>query len=536
MLAYYFYPFKENQELREYTREELMDPGRVEELFDYCQILEAYITRDGWDFLIHQYGYEKLYEIDQRSGWFEEDTLEGYMERVKNFMNNNSVFIEIPEGAKQVLEVLHGAGYEAYVVGGCVRDSLLGREPQDWDVTTSATPQQVKALFSRTIDTGIQHGTVTVMIGHEGYEVTTYRIDGKYEDGRHPNEVIFTPSLEEDLKRRDFTINAMAYNDGEGLKDLFGGLEDIENHIIRCVGDAKARFGEDALRILRALRFSAQLGYEIEADTREAIRELAGNLSKISAERIRTELVKLLVSGHPERLRDAYELGVTKVILPEFDRCMETEQNHPHHCYSVGEHILASISAVPADKDLRIAMLFHDIGKPASLSVDEEGITHFYGHEKTSAEMAKDIMKRLKFDNDTISIVYTLVRNHDFAIGCKPGQKAMRRFINQIGAEAFPMMFDVRMGDIMAQSETFRAEKLDNLRQWREYYEQIKGEGQCVSLKDLAISGKDLTAIGIAPGKKMGQILQALLEEVLDNPGNNTQEYLLRRARELADS
>ncbi|MBO4515022.1 MAG: CCA tRNA nucleotidyltransferase, partial [Lachnospiraceae bacterium] len=268
-----------------------------------------------------------------------------------------SVSIEIPQKAKEILDVLHGAGFEAYVVGGCVRDSILGRTPQDWDVTTSARPEEVKALFRRTIDTGIQHGTVTVMMDKEGFEVTTYRIDGKYEDSRHPSEVIFTPSLEEDLKRRDFTINAMAYNDRDGLVDLFGGMEDMEKKVIRCVGDARARFGEDALRIMRAVRFSAQLGYEIEAQTREAIRELAPTLRNISAERIQTELIKLVVSGHPEYLRIAWETGITKVVLPEFDLMMETPQNHPHHCYNVGEHTLVSMTQVSADKVLRLTML-----------------------------------------------------------------------------------------------------------------------------------------------------------------------------------
>ena len=276
---------------------------------------------------------------------------------------NHKVRIQIPEHAREVIATLQNAGYEAYVVGGCVRDSILGRVPQDWDITTSARPEEVKALFHRTIDTGIRHGTVTVMMDKEGYEVTTYRIDGVYEDGRHPREVTFTPSLREDLKRRDFTINAMAYNEEEGLVDLFGGMEDIEGGVIRCVGNAAERFNEDALRILRAVRFSAQLGYGIEEETGRAIRELAENLKRISAERIQAELIKLLVSPHPDTLRVAYEMGITKVILPEFDRCMETPQNHPHHCYSVGEHLLVALQTVEPRKELRLVMLLHDIGK-----------------------------------------------------------------------------------------------------------------------------------------------------------------------------
>lgn len=248
--------------------------------------------------------------------------------------------IQLPEKVTKIIETLEAAGFEAYAVGGCVRDSILGRKPDDWDITTSAKPDQVKHLFQRTVDTGIKHGTVTVLLEREGFEVTTYRIDGAYEDGRHPSEVSFTASLREDLRRRDFTINAMAYNDKEGLVDLYGGLTDLEAGVIRCVGKAVERFDEDALRMLRAVRFSAQLGFWIEEETRAAIRLLAPNLQKISAERIQVELVKLVTSPHPDYLRTAYELGITAQILPEFDLCMETPQRHKHHCYDVGEHIL----------------------------------------------------------------------------------------------------------------------------------------------------------------------------------------------------
>lgn len=445
-----------------------------------------------------------------------------------------TISIPIPENASRVLHVLHDAGFEAYVVGGCVRDSLLGRQPQDWDITTSATPEQVKALFHRTVDTGIRHGTVTVMMDREGYEVTTYRIDGKYEDGRHPSEVTFTPSLREDLKRRDFTINAMAYNEKDGLVDLFGGMEDVDRHMIRCVGDAGARFGEDALRILRAVRFSAQLGYEIEEETKKAITALAESLRKISAERIQVELVKLLVSAHPEKLRAAYEMGITKVILPEFDRCMETEQRHPHHCYSVGEHILVSIQAVPPKKELRLTMLFHDIGKPATLKTDEDGTTHFYGHPEASARIAKDVLRRLKFDNDTLDMVCTLVRYHDLFTGAQPQCKTVRRAMNKIGEEAFALLFEVCKADILAQSDYMRREKLELLQEWQALFQEVVARKQCVSMKDLAVSGKDLIEAGIVPGREMGRILQALLEEVLEEPACNTKEYLLGRAKEIS--
>ena len=281
--------------------------------------------------------------------------------------------INIPQKAAQILKTLNAAGYEAYVVGGCVRDSILGREPGDWDITTSALPEQVKELFRRTVDTGIQHGTVTVMMDKEGFEVTTYRVDGEYHDGRHPDAVTFTRSLEEDLKRRDFTINAMAYHPEHGLVDLFGGMEDIGKRIIRCVGNPVERFTEDALRMLRAVRFSAQLGFTVEENTKAALARMSGNLEHVSAERIQTELVKLLVSDHPDYLRTAWETGLTREFLPEFDACMETEQNTPHHCYTVGEHILKSLTEIENDRLLRITMLLHDIAKPVVKKTDGNG-------------------------------------------------------------------------------------------------------------------------------------------------------------------
>lgn len=266
--------------------------------------------------------------------------------------------IHLPEDVNKIIHTIEDAGYEAFAVGGCVRDSLLFRTPDDWDITTSAKPEEVKRLFKKTIDTGIQHGTVTVMLHHAGYEVTTYRIDGEYADARHPKEVTFTANLSEDLRRRDFTINAMAYNDRSGIVDDFHGMEDLKSGVLRAVGDPTERFEEDALRMMRAVRFSAQLDYEIEEKTREAIKALAKNLEQISAERIQVELVKLVKSSHPEKLRDLYETGITAVIMPEFDCMMETEQNNPHHKYSVGEHTIAGMMAVEADKTFVLPCCF----------------------------------------------------------------------------------------------------------------------------------------------------------------------------------
>ena len=432
--------------------------------------------------------------------------------------------IQLPEKVEYIIHTLEEAGYEAYAVGGCVRDSLLGREPDDWDITTSARPHQVKAVFPRTIDTGIQHGTVTVMMGKDGFEVTTYRIDGEYEDSRHPKEVIFTANLVEDLKRRDFTINAFAYNDRSGIVDAFDGMTDLKNGIIRCVGEAKERFTEDALRMMRAVRFSAQLGYSIEEKTREAIIELAPNLKNISAERIQVELVKLLKSPHPDYLREAYELGMTKVILPEFDKAMETPQNNPHHLYNVGEHMLHTLLYIRPERSLRIAALLHDIAKPDTEGIDSEGISHFHGHAELGEEKAESILRRLKFDNDTMNKVKKYVKYHDYKIEATP--RAVRRALNKIGKEYFEQVLEIKQADMLAQSMYQREEKEENLRQVRALYEEILQKEECVSLKDLALTGKDLMELGVPQGKQVGAILQRLLEDVLENPEHNTREYL----------
>lgn len=439
--------------------------------------------------------------------------------------------IDLPKNVKFIIDTLESAGYEAYAVGGCVRDSILGRTPNDWDITTSAKPLETKALFKKTFDTGIKHGTISVLLGKEIYEVTTYRIDGEYEDARHPKEVTFTAELKEDLLRRDFTINAMAYNPTSGIVDLYGGIEDLKNHVIRCVGVPHDRFSEDALRIMRAVRFAAQLDYTIEDKTQEAIRELAGTLSKISAERIQVELIKLLTSDHPEFLKLAWELGITKVILPEFDRAMESEQNNPNHAYSVGEHSLKVMQYLPPDKVMRLAGLFHDIGKMDTKTTDEKGVDHFYGHPEVGAKIAAEVFNRLKFDNDTKTKVCRLVECHDWFIGAVPSH--IRRYMNRIGEEFFPMIFDFNKADIMAQSFYNREEKLEDLEVLKEAYLKVKEAGDCINIKDLAITGSDVIKAGVPAGPKVGAVLKALLEEVLDDPAKNNKDYLLSRVDSL---
>lgn len=437
------------------------------------------------------------------------------------------VQIQIPDSVQFIIRTIEEAGFEAYAVGGCVRDSILGRVPDDWDITTSAKPEDIKQLFRHTIDTGIQHGTVTVLIKKECYEVTTYRIDGEYEDSRHPKEVNFTPLLSEDLKRRDFTINAMAYNEKSGIVDLFGGQEDLHNGIIRCVGEPRERFKEDALRIMRAVRFSAQLGYDIEERTAEAIKDLAHTLGRISVERIQVELVKLLVSDHPEYVQKLYEMGLTRVFLPEFDAMMDTPQNNPHHLYSVGMHTIKAMQFVSKDKLLRLAMLLHDIGKPITRSTDDKGVDHFHAHPLEGSVLAKKVLKRLRFDNETIDRVSLLILYHDYGNAVSATPAFTRKYIHKVHMKNFPLLLEIKKADVMAQSDFQRDEKLEKLELLRKSYEDVVEQGMCISLKSLAVTGSDLIAAGMKPGQELGRALNDLLEVVLENPEMNNKDSLM---------
>ena len=438
--------------------------------------------------------------------------------------------INLPEKVLMIINNLQFHGYEAYAVGGCVRDSILARQPEDWDITTSARPQEIKRIFRRTVDTGIEHGTVTVLVGKDSFEVTTYRVDGEYEDNRHPKEVRFTNKLEEDLRRRDFTINAMAYNDEVRLVDVFGGMQDLNRHLIRCVGDPRERFSEDALRILRAVRFSAQLDFPVEPETAAAVREMAPSLRNISAERIQAELVKLLVSPNPERIRDAYELGITKVILPEWDAMEGVAQNTPHHKYTVAEHTVRALKNVKQDKVLRLTMLFHDMGKPRAKTTDENGRDHFKGHALISEKIAGKVLRRLKFDNETIRKVTRLVCYHDYRMEATP--KNVRRAMNRIGVELFPYYLAVRLADVKAQSPYRRREKIENIVAVRELYRKALLEDECVTLRQLAVSGRELMDLGMKPGRELGSMLSELLEYVIDDPARNRKDILCDYVKE----
>ena len=449
--------------------------------------------------------------------------------------------INMPYGAKYIINKLEGAGFEGYIVGGCVRDAVLGLTPNDWDITTNARPEQVKALFKKTIDTGIQHGTVTVLTDRNrdpenyAFEVTTYRVDGEYEDHRRPKEVTFSASLTEDLKRRDFTINAMAYSDTRGLVDIFEGRADLQNRVIRAVGDPDERFDEDALRILRAVRFGAKLDFTIEEQTAAAVKRHAADLKQISAERIREELTKLLVSDHPERIREAYTLGLTAVFLPEFDRCMETEQNNPYHCYTVGEHIIKVMTEIAPTVQLRYAALLHDIEKPSVKTTDSKGIDHFVGHPAKSADTAQAVMRRLKFDNKSIAKVKLLAKYHDFGIGFSdlPTEKQMRHFLAKLGPENTEDFFALKHADMAGQSDYRLAERKEFLAEMERLTELILSRGDCLYIKDLALNGNDLMTLGVPVGKQLGETLDALLNKVLDRPEINTREGLTKLISEM---
>ena len=440
--------------------------------------------------------------------------------------------ITLPDGVATIIDTLEQNGFEAYAVGGCVRDSILGRTPEDWDITTNALPEEAKSLFRKTFDTGIKHGTITVRMSGKSYELTTYRVDGEYSDGRHPDEVRFVSNLREDLRRRDFTINAMAYHPAHGLIDLFGGKEDLGKRRIRCVGEARERFSEDALRMLRALRFSAQLDFEIEAETAEAICVLHANIRQVSAERVRMELEKLLCSPHPERLLEAAELGLTGEFLPEWDAMLATEQHSVHHHLDVGRHTLVVVQACPLNnKTLRLAGLLHDVAKPVTKKTDKKGVDHFVGHPFVGERMAAGILRRLKYDNRTIQEVSRLVRFHDERL--VPGERNARRLAARIGAEHMDALLVLKRADLEGQSDYNKEEKRARLDRLEADFSRCRERGDALSMRELAIDGQRLIHLGAKRGPQIGELLGQLFEEVVDEPEKNCLEYLEKRAKEL---
>ena len=438
---------------------------------------------------------------------------------------------DISDGAKKIVSALSSKGYSAYIVGGAVRDLIMGRTPHDYDIATSALPNQIKSTFPCTIDTGIKHGTVTVMDSHASFEVTTFRTDGEYKDTRHPDNVEFISDVKGDMLRRDFTINALAYNEKEGIIDCVGGLDDIKNKIIRCVGEPEVRFKEDALRMLRAVRFSIVLGFEIEERTRIAIKKYSLLIKKVSAERIREELEKILRSENPGGIIMLHQLGLLKYIIPELDVCFTVTQRNKYHLYNVGEHIIHAVSATPEDITIRWAALLHDIGKPLCQSVDANGIIHFYGHHHESVRLADDILRRLRLDNDSRKNILTLIENHDVRI--EPSLVGVKRIMARLGADLFAKLLLLQEADNSAKNPKFLPDKLAKINDVRVIYRKILSERQPYVTSDLIINGRDLIKIGFRAGREIGDTLRCLLDEVLINPSLNNREYLMMRAKQL---
>ena len=441
--------------------------------------------------------------------------------------------IRIPSGAKKILKMLEDRGFKAYVVGGCVRDILRGEEPHDWDITTSATPDEMHEVFAdiKTVDTGAKHGTITV-IPEDGelYEVTTFRIDGEYKDGRHPETVEFVTSLEGDLARRDFTMNAIAMDQAGNIVDPFGGEEDIKGRTIRCVGDPDRRFAEDGLRILRALRFASVLGFKIEDNTAGSIRRNSRLLEKISAERVNVELTKLLCGEYVLDVLLGYREVITTVI-PELAPAIGFKQNSIWHCYDVYDHIAHSVAAYEgSDECIKTALLLHDIGKPFCYTEDEEGHGHFYGHGKISVDMAEKILDRLKYSNARKGRILDLIRYHDMRI--EPEVKACRKAMGRLGTELFFDLAEVRRADKLAQSDYAREKEFAQMDEILRIAREIAASDDCLDLKTLAVNGDDLMReLKIEPGKKVGEILSHLLDKVLSDELANEKDLLLEYAR-----
>lgn len=441
--------------------------------------------------------------------------------------------INLPDDVQEIMSVIKKYGATSYVVGGCVRDSILGKEPHDWDICTPALACELLVEFEEkgygVIPTGLQHGTITVHLNDNNYEITTFRRDGEYSDGRHPDTVEFTSDLIYDLERRDFTINAMAYNPEEGLVDPFNGCRDIQNRIIRCVGNPDDRFQEDGLRILRALRFSVQLGFKIELLTKRAMIDNRSLLNKISFERINAEFVKIIESSssHRARMQLLEFEDVLAEFIPELKSTFEFKQNNPYHCYPVYVHILTVLKeCVDADIITKLAAFFHDIGKPHCYQDDDNGIRHFKGHGKVSAEMTDDIMRRLKFDNDTREKVVQLVYYHDATF--EVGKKYVRRWLNKMGVDQFKRLLVLRRADIMGQSKYYREERIQKLDTVKDCLEEVLKEKPAFSIKDLEIDGEDIMKYMLMDEcPEVGYWLKHILKQVIDGHLQNNREDLI---------
>ena len=440
--------------------------------------------------------------------------------------------MKLSKGALKAIEMLNNAGYEAYAVGGCVRDAIMDIEINDFDVTTSATPEEMQQVFKneRTYETGIKHGTITLVYENENVEITTYRVDGEYEDNRRPKAVEFTKSLTNDLKRRDFTMNAIVYNNNEGYIDLFGGIEDIKNKTIRAIGNPKDRFNEDALRILRAIRFASKLGFEIEESTKKAMLECKHLLHNISEERIAAEINKFVLGSNVKKaILDHYD--ILSEIIPEFEAMHNFDQRNDWHIYDVLTHTAVVVENTPQIAHLRLTALLHDTGKVHTFTVDEKGIGHFYGHNDKSAEITENYLTKYKYDNFTKERVYKLVKVHDTPI--EPDRILIKKRINRMGKDCFFDLIKIKRADNLAQN--LNKVRLDIIDEIEKIATDIINE-DCFTLGSLKINGGDLIKNGFKPGKQLGNILNTLLEEVIEEKIPNEKEALLNRAEELKNA
>ena len=442
------------------------------------------------------------------------------------------MIINIPVDVEKIISRLEKNGFEAYAVGGCVRDSLMGKVPSDWDICTSARPEQVRACFEGypILEIGMKHGTVILRMNDQSYEVTTYRKDGEYLDSRRPESVQFVTSLQEDLARRDFTINAMAYNSAVGLIDCYHGCEDLRNGIIRCVGNADKRLAEDALRIIRALRFASVLDFSIETETAKGLNKNKKLLNHISKERIHEELCKLLCGRSIKEVLQTYS-DIMAVIIPELIPMIGFEQNNPHHRYDVWQHTLTALEHCEEDLITRTAVLLHDVGKPGCYTDGKDGVGHFYGHGEFGARMAEEILKDLKFDNRTVSAVCQLIKYHDADI--HESNEFIKKWLHKIGEVQLKRLLQVKYADVMGQSDYLREHKLKKLEALNRIMNQVLEEKQCFSLKELKISGKDLIKLGVDDGRKIGQILENLLDQVMEDRIENKRDILLSAAKNM---
>ena len=444
--------------------------------------------------------------------------------------------ITVPHDVKAIIEKLEACGFSAYAVGGCIRDSLMGKQPHDWDICTSAKPEEILGALGthNIIESGLKHGTVTVKVNEQLYEITTFRSEGEYRDNRRPESVKFITSLKEDLSRRDFTVNAMAYNSSEGLCDYFGGESDIGNMIIRCVGDPDKRFTEDALRIMRALRFASKLGFEIEENTKSALRRNAHLLKKISVERITAELVQILDGEFAEQILLDYT-DVLGVFLPEILPMVGLEQRNPHHSYDVWTHTVYVIVNSPHGKVMRLAALLHDIAKPRCFTIDEKGTGHFHGHPEVGAKLSGKILRRLHLDNDTIAKVGTLIRYHDQRPKLEP--KYVRRLISKTGIDCFEPLMELKRADAKGQNPQTIPPKLEYIDELEKMFHELTSDGNEFNIRSLKLTGSDLIDLGIGEGKEIGYYLNEMLEMVIEGKISNDRNALIAEvSRRIKDT